>query len=169
MARTQPKPATSSQVTLQQLMGPEHANLYGNVHGGAIMKLVDEAAALAAMRHAQRPCVTVALDSMTFHSPVHVGQLLSCVATIGYVGRTSIEVSVTVHAEDVLAGQIAHTNSAYAVYVALDDNGMPQEVPPLLVTTDEERTHWDSGHLRQLDRLKASRPVKGDRESTDEE
>jgi uncharacterized protein (TIGR00369 family) len=169
MARTQPKSATSSRVTLQQLMGPEHANLYGNVHGGVIMKLVDEAAALAAMRHAQQPCVTVALDSMTFLSPVHVGQLLSCTATVSYVGRTSIEVSVTVHAEDVLAGQITHTNSAYAVYVALDDNGRPQEVPPLLVTTDEERAHWDSGHLRQLNRLRTSRPVKGDRESTDDE
>ena len=158
----QSKPASSSQVTLQQLMGPEHANLYGNVHGGVIMKLVDEAAALAAMRHAQRPCVTVALDSMMFHSPVHVGQLLSCTAMITYVGRTSIEVSIIVHAEDVLAGQITHTNSAYAVYVALDDDGRPQEVPPLLVTTDEERSHWDSGRRRQQDRLRSSRPVKRD-------
>ena len=118
-------------------MGPEHANLYGNVHGGVIMKLVDEAAALAAMRHAQRPCVTVALDSMMFHSPVHVGQLLSCTAMITYVGRTSIEVSIIVHAEDVLAGQITHTN-------------------------DEERSHWDSGRRRQQDRLRSSRPVKRD-------
>ena len=99
---------------------------------------------------------------MMFHSPVHVGQLLSCTAMITYVGRTSIEVSIIVHAEDVLAGQITHTNSAYAVYVALDDDGRPQEVPPLLVTTDEERSHWDSGRRRQQDRLRSSRPVKRD-------
>jgi acyl-CoA hydrolase len=147
------KPVARSRVTLQQLMMPEHANVYGHVHGGLIMKLVDEAAAIAAMRHAQRPCVTVAVDSMTFLSPVEVGQLLSCVATLHFVGRSSIEVGVTVHAEDVLVGRITHTNSAYAVYVALDDHGRPCEVPGLLLETEEEQTCWEQARQRQRERL----------------
>lgn len=152
------KPASESRVTLSRLMMPEHANMHGNVHGGFIMKLVDEAAGIAAMRHAQRPVVTVAIDSMTFLSPVHVGQLISCNANVTYVGRRSIEVNVTVHAEDIVAGKTTHTNSARAVYVALGDDGRPCEVPELLLTTDEERRGWERGRARQQARVAASKP-----------
>jgi uncharacterized protein (TIGR00369 family) len=152
MARPK-KPVSLSRVTLQQLMMPEHANLYGQVHGGAIMKLVDEAAAIAAMRHAQRPCVTVAIDSVTFLSPVQVGQLVSCHAAVNYVGRTSIEVGVTVNAEDVLAAQVTHTNSAFCVYVALDAEGKATEVPELVLETEEERLSWEAARERQRERL----------------
>jgi len=138
-------------------MMPEHANMHGNVHGGVIMKLVDEAAGIAAIRHAQRPVVTVAIDSMTFLSPVHVGQLLSCTASVTYVGRTSIEVNVTVHAEDLVAGKTTHTNSAWAVYVALDDSGCPCEVPELLITNEDERRNWELGRARQEARVANSR------------
>ena len=100
-------------------MTPEHSNGFGNVHGGVIMRIVDEAGAICAMRHAQRPCVTIAIDSMTFREPVHVGALLMCEARVSYVGRTSIETAVRVHAENPITGETTHTNSAFVVYVAL--------------------------------------------------
>ncbi len=134
-------------------MNPEHANLYGNVHGGVVMKLIDEAGAIAATRHAQRPCVTVAIDSLAFHSPVHVGQLLSCRARITWVGRTSIEVEVTVEAEDLQTGDAVHTNSARVLFVALDDKGHPTEVPSLLLESAEDRERFEQARERQRQRL----------------
>ncbi len=142
---------------MHQLMMPTHANALGNVHGGHVMKLVDEAGGIAAMRHAQRPCVTVAMDSMTFHSAVHVGELMSCEALVSYVGRTSIEVEVTVTAENPISGETTHTNSATLVYVALDDAGRPCEVPGLELETDEERRRWRQAEERQTERLRERR------------
>lgn len=113
------------------------------------MKMVDEAGAIAAMRHAQRPVVTIAVDSMTFKSPVHVGQLVSMQARLTYVGRTSMEVSVHVLAEDPIAGIVTHTNSAFLVYIALDDARRPTEVPGLLLETDAERAEFERGRERQ--------------------
>lgn len=134
-------------------MLPEHSNGFGQVHGGLIMKLVDEAGGIAAMRHAQRPCVTVAIDSMTFHSPVRVGQLLSCRARLCYAGRTSLEVAVTVHAEEILTGRTTHTNSAHIVYVAVDKEGRPAEVPPLLMETADDLKALEAARERQRARL----------------
>jgi uncharacterized protein (TIGR00369 family) len=153
MTSTTQKTPDSSRVTLHQLMLPEHANALGNVHGGLIMKLVDEAGAIAAMRHAQRQCVTIAIDSMTFDKPVHLGELLVCDARVTYVGRTSIEVSVRVHAEDPITASTTHTNSAHLVYVALDSDGKPTEVPRLELVTDTDRRAWAEGELRQRERL----------------
>jgi len=147
------KTVASSRVTLHQLMLPEFANALGNVHGGTIMKLVDEAGAICAMRHAQRPCVTIAIDSMTFRQPVHVGELLVCDARVTYVGRTSIEVGVQVHAEKIIAGETTHTNSAFLVYVALGDDGRPAEVPRIVLESDEERKLFEEGAERQRHRL----------------
>lgn len=147
------KAVSASRVELCQLMLPEHANAYGNVHGGLIMKMVDETGGIAAMRHAQRPCVTVSIDEMSFVSPVHVGELLCCKASVNYSGRTSVEVGVHVHAENPITGEITHTNSAYLVYVAIDDAGKPCAVPPLLVETDEDRRRWEGAKQRQAARL----------------
>jgi uncharacterized protein (TIGR00369 family) len=147
------KRATDSQVTLSQVMMPEHANPMGNVHGGVIMKLADEAGGLCAIRHAQRRVVTIAIDSMTFHSPVHVGNLVMLQASLNWVGRSSLEVGVRVIAENPLTGQCTHTNSAYLVYVALDDQGQPVEVPPLILETEEERRRWTNAEKRQQHRL----------------
>lgn len=141
-----------SRVELCQLMLPEHANAYGNVHGGLIMKMVDETGGIAAMRHAQRPCVTVAIDEMSFVSPVHVGELLCCKASVNFVGKTSLEVGVHVHAENPITGEITHTNSAYLVYVAIDDERKPCSVPPLVLETDEDRRRWEAGKARQAER-----------------
>lgn len=148
------KLVADSRVELNQFMMPEHANIQGNVHGGIIMKLVDEAGALCAIRHAQRPAVTVAIDSMTFLSPVRVGDVLNLQAQLNYVGKSSMEVGIKVVAEDPMTGIRKHTNSAYAVYVALTDEGRPMRVPELDLQTDEERDHWAAGEQRQQYRLR---------------
>lgn len=153
----QSKQVKDSQVTLHQFMLPQHANPMGNVHGGVIMKLVDEAAGLCAMRHAQHPAVTIAIDSMTFHSPVRVGDVVSFNASLNWVGHTSMEVGVRVIAEDPLTGERTHTNSAYLVFVALGDDGRSVEVPPLTLETDEERRRWAEAEVRQQRRLERQR------------
>lgn len=151
------KRVSESQVTLHQLMLPADANALGNVHGGVILKVADEAAAICAMRHARRPCVTVAIDSVSFHSPVHVGELLALTAALTYVGRTSMEVRVQVHAENPISGVITHTNSAYFVFVALDPQGVATFVPGLELETDEQRTAFAEGQARQAARLLRAR------------
>jgi uncharacterized protein (TIGR00369 family) len=141
--------ARASEISLNQLMLPEHANALGNVHGGVIMKMVDEAGAIAAMRHAHKPCVTIAIDSMTFKQPVHLGQLLVCQARVTYVGKSSIEVQVLVHAENLLTREVTHTNSAFIVYVSLGTDGRPTPAPPLALETDEDRRFFEEGVARQ--------------------
>lgn len=149
-----PKPMRASRVTISQLMHPEHANLLGNVHGGWIMKLVDEAGALACMRHAQRKVVTVAIDSMTFRQPIKIGDLIILNAEVTYTGRSSMEAEVQVLAENPVTGERTHTNNAYLVYVALDDDGKPTSVPPLKAETDDEKRKMERAKERQERRLK---------------
>ena len=153
MTAASKKSSHQSRVMLHHLMTPEHANALGNVHGGVIMRLVDECGAICAMRHAHRPCVTIAIDSMTFREPVHVGALLMCEARVSYVGRTSIETHVRVHSENPITGQTTHTNSAFVVYVALDDDGRPCAVPELDLDSDEARKHFAEGEERQRHRV----------------
>jgi uncharacterized protein (TIGR00369 family) len=147
------KHISDSQVILAQFMQPEHANAQGNVHGGVIMKLIDEAGGLCATRHARRPAVTVAVDSLRFLSPVHVGDLVTFTAHLNWTGHTSMEAEVNVEAENLLTGDKTHTNSAYLVFVALDQAGRPVEVPGLILETEEERRRWMQGAQRQADRL----------------
>ena len=147
------KPVSASRISLSQLMHPEHANLLGNVHGGWIMKLVDEAGALACMRHAQRKVVTVAIDSMTFRQPIRIGDLVIINAEVSYTGRTSMEAEVQVLAENPITGEQTHTNTAYLVYVALDDEGRPTSVPQLKVETEGEQRRMEKAKERQQRRL----------------
>jgi uncharacterized protein (TIGR00369 family) len=149
-----PKPISASRVTLSQLMHPEHANLLGNVHGGWIMKLADEAGALSCMRHAQKKVVTVAIDSMTFRQPIRLGDLVILKAEVAYTGRTSMEATVEVVAENPITGDRTHTNTAYLVYVALDDAGRPTSVPPLKAETEEDTQKMEQARARQERRLK---------------
>ena len=148
-----PKPISASRVTLSQLMNLEHANLLGNVHGGSIMKLADEAGALACMRHAQKKVVTVAIDSMTFRQPIRIGDLIILNAEVSYTGRTSMEAEVQVLAENPITGERTHTNTAYLVYVALDDSGRPSSVPPLKAETEDEERKMEKAKERQQRRL----------------
>jgi len=134
-------------------MLPEHANMLGDVHGGVILKMMDEAGAICAMRHSSRVCVTLAVDSMTFHSPVKVGHLVSCRGRVTWVGRTSIEVEILVNAEDAIHRTVTHTNSGHFVYVALDDARQPTLVPPLLLETDSDRKAFAEANSRKQLRL----------------
>ncbi|HUS94626.1 MAG TPA: acyl-CoA thioesterase [Patescibacteria group bacterium] len=149
-----PKKASDSRITLTQLMGPGSANTMGNVHGGYVMKLCDEAGGMAASKHARHQVVTVAVDSMTFHSPVHIGNLMTVTAEITWTGRSSMETRVVVTAEDVLTGATVHTNTAYFVYVALDGAGKPTEVAQLLIETEEDQSRLERAAIRQAYRLK---------------
>ncbi|HML21256.1 MAG TPA: acyl-CoA thioesterase [Aggregatilinea sp.] len=148
------KRVAESRVVLSMMMNPEHANALGNVHGGVITKLADEAGGLAAMRHARMPVVTVAIDSMTFEEPIYVGNMVTLTAELTYTGRTSMEVRVSVMAEDPLTGYTVHTNLAYLVFVAIDAQGHPHPVPPLLIESPEERLRYARAKERQDERKK---------------
>jgi uncharacterized protein (TIGR00369 family) len=154
MSDLTPKPMRASRISIAQLMQPEHANNLGNVHGGWIMKLVDECGALACMRHAQRRVVTVAVDRMTFRQPIKIGDLVILTAEVTYTGRTSMEAEVHVEAENPVTGIKTHTNNAYLVYVALGDDGNPVAIPPITAETPEEQQHLDAARQRQAMRLK---------------
>jgi acyl-CoA hydrolase len=149
-----PKPVRASRISLAQLMQPGQANHQGNVHGGWIMKLVDECGALACMRHAGHRVVTVAVDRMIFKQPIRIGDLVQLSAEVTYAGRTSLEAEVHVEAENPITGERTHTNTAYVVYVALDDVGKPAQVPPIIAETPEEQEKLDQGKIRQQNRLK---------------
>lgn len=148
-----PKPVRASRISIAQLMQPEHANNLGNVHGGWIMKLVDEAGALACMRHAGRRVVTVAIDSMVFRQPIRIGDLVILNAEVTYTGRSSVEAEVHVVAENPVTGERTHTNTAYLVYVALDDAGNPTSIPPVQAETEDEAKKLEEGRERQKRRL----------------
>jgi len=152
------KKVSDSRVTLAQLMQPMQANNHGNVHGGEIMRLMDEAGALACMRHAGHRVVTVAVDRMTFHQPIQLGDLVTLTAEVSYVGRTSMEAEVLVSAENPVSGECVYTNTAYLVYVALDNDGLPVLVPPLIAEDEDQRERMSEGRARQEYRLSRRDP-----------
>jgi uncharacterized protein (TIGR00369 family) len=141
-------------------MHPEHANLLGNVHGGWIMKLVDEAGALACMRHSQQRVVTVAVDQLTFNHPIRIGDLVTIKAEVSYTGNTSMEAEVRVTAGNPLSDLVTHTNTAYLVYVALDEKGRSVTVPPIIPENEREERRLEHAKARQIYRLKHARQVK---------
>lgn len=150
---TKAKTSHASRVYLSQLMQPEHANHHGNVHGGWIMKLVDEAGALACMRHAQTRVVTVAVDSLVFREPIKIGDLVTFTAEVTYTGRTSMEAEVQVVAENPITGERTHTNTAYLVYVGLDDNNRPAAIPQLVLETEKDKERYEQAKVRQQRRI----------------
>lgn len=141
---------SESSFTLSALVGPQEANFHGNVHGGVIMKMVDEAGAIVAMRHSRSSVVTVAVDSMTFMEPIMVGMLVLCKAEMTYAGTTSMEVRVEVITEDLRAGTSRVTNTAYVVYVAIDDHGRPTPVPSLVYESKLENLRAEQAKARQV-------------------
>jgi acyl-CoA hydrolase len=134
-------------------MGITDANSAGFVHGGTVMKLCDEAAGIAAIKHSRRRVVTAAIDRMTFIHPVHVGELLSCKASVNAVWRTSMEVGVRVEAENPGTGEVRHTSTAYLTMVALDEQGRPMPVPPLAPESAAEERRMREAELRRRNRL----------------
>ena len=149
-----PRAVSESASVLVQWMGPADANAAGFVHGGTVMKLCDEAAATAAIRHARARVVTAAVDRMTFLAPVHVGELLTLRASVNAVWRTSMEVGVRVHSEHPRSGEVRHTNSAYITMVAVDADGHPlPEVPPLRCESPEQTRREREAQVRRANRL----------------
>lgn len=142
-----------SSVTIAQVMLPQDANPAGNIHGGVIMKLIDTTAAVVASRHARSNTVTASIDRLDFHHPVYIGDLLFFRAGINMAGRTSMEVGVRVEAENYVTGEVRHTASAYLTFVALDKDGRPTQVPPLVLETDDEKRRNREATLRKESRL----------------
>jgi len=138
---------------MSELMMPHHANNLGNVFGGVILSLVDRVAAVAAIRHARRPCVTVSVDRVDFLQPILLGELVTARASVNYAGRTSMEVGVRIEAENLVTGRRRHTNSCYVTYVAIDEHGKPTQVPPVLPETAEERRWFAEAEERRRRRL----------------
>lgn len=147
------KPPRLSHTTVAEVMMPHMANVLGNVHGGVLLGMMDRAAAVAAIRHAQRTCVTVSVDRVNFHQPIHLGELVEMHASVNFAHRTSIEVGVRVEAENLLTGERRHTNSCYLTFVAIDERGRPVAVPAVLPETDEEKERFDAGRQRRERRL----------------
>ena len=134
-------------------MGIGDANTAGFVHGGVVMRLCDEAAGLAGARHAGRRVVTAGMDRMTFLHPVHVGEVLTCSASVNAVWRTSMEVGVRVTSEQLRTREVKHTSTAYLTMVAIDDEGHPTEVPPLRTENEAEERRQREAELRRRNRL----------------
>lgn len=164
-----PKTPAESGVTLVDQMQITDANLAGNVHGGTIMKMADNAAGLAASKHAGGPVVTAAMDEMTFLEPVYVGDVVTVKASVNEAFTTSVEVGVRVEAENVRTGEVKHTSSAYLVFVALDEEGTPRPVPPLVVETEEERQRQREAKLRREARLARKQAIERARSMEPEE
>jgi acyl-CoA hydrolase len=156
---------SESHSVLVQWMGPSDANAAGFVHGGTVMKLCDEAAATAAIRHARSRVVTAAVDRMTFVAPVHVGELLTLQASVNAVWRTSMEVGVRVQSENPVSGEIRHTNSAYITMVAVDEHGRPVPgVPGLRCEAPEELRREREAQVRRANRLAEREELRRHRE-----
>jgi acyl-CoA hydrolase len=150
-------------------MGITDANSAGFVHGGTVMKLCDEAAGIAAIKHSRRRVVTAAIDRMTFINPVYVGELLSCKASVNAVWRTSMEVGVRVEAENLGTSEVRHTSTAYLTMVALDEEGRPTSVPPLAVESAGEERRMREAELRRRNRLNEREQIVAGRAGGDQQ
>lgn len=146
--------ASESRTELAELVMPHLSNRNGNLHGGELLSRIDKAAAVCAMRHAGSPVVTAAVDEVSFHEPILIGELVRLIATVNYVGRSSMEVRVEVYAEDPISRRTRHTNSCFLTMVALDGDGRPTRSPGLELQTEEEKERFEEGRQRAADRKK---------------
>ena len=153
MTALAPKPVSASKTVFAKSMLPSDANPSGNVHGGEIMRLIDECGGAAAARHARQRVVTARVDELSFVAPVYVGNLVTARASVNDVGTKSMEVGVRVDAEDMLTGKVVHVSSAYLVFVAIDENGKTVPIPPLVAETDEEKRRMAAAKLRRERRM----------------
>jgi acyl-CoA hydrolase len=141
---------------------PSDANPAGNVHGGVIMKHIDNTGGIVALRHARRFCVTASVDRLDFHNPGYIGELLTLKSSLNLVGRTSMEIGVRVEAENMISGEIRHIASAYLTYVSLDDNRKPMPVPPLILESEEDhRRNREAAERRRMRFLEKKKETTG--------
>lgn len=148
---------SESALEMNELVLPTHTNALGTIFGGQIMAWIDICAAMAAMRHARRQCVTASMDALDFIAPVRLGQLVNLKAMVNYVGRTSMEVGVRVEAEDLVTGERVHAASAYLTFVVIDATGQPVPARPLAPATPEERLRFEEARARREQRLDLNR------------
>jgi acyl-CoA hydrolase len=154
-AGTPPKAVRESLTEVADLMFPPDANMHGTVFGGKVLQMVDKAASVCAMRHAGKPCVTVAMERVEFLVPIRVGTFLIAQARINYAGRSSMEIGVEVYSEDMPGGSRQHTNSCLVTMVAVDSHGRPDSIPGLLVETPGEKERWAAAERRRAARRAA--------------
>ncbi|HWK89466.1 MAG TPA: acyl-CoA thioesterase, partial [Longimicrobium sp.] len=142
-----------SRVTFADLAEPQSQNVAGTLFGGVLLGFIDRAAAFCAMKHAGRPVVTKSMDEVEFNEPIYIGELVIAHAAVNFAGRTSMEIGVEVLAQNPVTGVERHTNTCYATFVALDEDGRPARVPPVLPETDEEKARFAAGAQRREERL----------------
>ncbi len=137
------------QLNMTVLMSPDMANFSGNVHGGAILRLLDQVAYACASRYSGCYVVTLSVDQVTFLQPIHVGELVSFLASVNHTGKSSMEIGIKVVAENIRSQVVRHVNSCFFSMVAVDDAGKPTPVPPFTPASDDERRRWDAALLRK--------------------
>jgi uncharacterized protein (TIGR00369 family) len=141
---------SASEIT--ELMMPGQVNNLGHVFGGVVLSMVDRAAAVTAMRHARQPCVTVSINQVDFKEPIYAGEVVTCAARVNYVGRTSMEIGVSVFAENPITGHRRHTNDCFLTFVAIEENSRPAPVPGLELVTNEDEQRFEEGRRRRENR-----------------
>ena len=143
------KKVSESKTEMSQLMLPQHVNLAGTVYGGTVLSIADSVAYVCAARHAGPSCVTVSIDRVDFREPVRIGELVTFLASVNYVGRSSMEIGIKIIAENIKTGEKKHTNSCYFTMVCVDEHGHPSEVPRLVPQTEEEKRRFREGEKRR--------------------
>jgi acyl-CoA hydrolase len=128
---------------------PHMQNVLGDLFGGQLLTLVDQAAAVAAIRHAGGPAVTASIDRVDFREAIHLGELVTCIATVDFVGNSSMDITVEVYAEQIHTGERRHTHTAHVVFVAIDESGKPRRVPRLEASTAEEQERFERARLHR--------------------
>ncbi|MDE4456005.1 MULTISPECIES: acyl-CoA thioesterase [unclassified Psychrobacter] len=144
------------------LMTPDMANFIGNVHGGDLLKMLDQVAYACASRYSGSYVVTLSVDQVMFREPIHVGELVTFAASVNYVGKTSMEVGIRVEAEDVRARTVRHTNSCYFTMVAIDENRKPTLIPELEIKDALQQCRFDAGLERKKLRMEGSQRISCD-------
>jgi acyl-CoA hydrolase len=149
MSDPQPKSPSASVAVVSEMMMPHQVNNLGHVFGGELLSMVDRAAAVAAMRHAGSPVVTVSIDRVDFKEPIYTGELVTCTARVNFVGRTSMEVGVRVEAENLITGVKRHTNTCLLTFVAIDEDHRPCPVRPLELESEDDERRFREGKRRR--------------------
>lgn len=147
-------------ITMSEVMTPNQANFAGNIHGGQLLSFLDKVAYACAARYSGRYVVTLSVDQVVFKHPVHVGNLLTCLASVNHVGNSSMEVGIKVIAENLSTGTVTHTNSCFFTMIALDDNHKPVTITPLICKTDEQKRRFKEAELRKKMRIELSKQEK---------
>jgi len=155
MTEPQTRQLPAHELVMSELMMPNTANFSGNVHGGELLRLLDQVAYSCASRYSGHYCVTLSVDKVLFKEPIHVGELVTFYASVNYTGRTSMEVGIRVEAQNIRTGQVRHTNSCYFTMVAVE-NGKPVPVPPLQITSERQRCRHEKALQRKQLSLQAS-------------